>query len=159
MALRNTDHPRPHPLAGYLTTREAAAHLSMSYWHFMHLVEAEKIPGMRIVDRWLFSPADLDAYRRSTKSGAITDLAHSALTTPTVALTPRQREICEAIVSGSRPAEIARQQQQSRQAVHAQIALIREKLAALTAAPVTLIPRARSARHRSAAYSIVPLME
>jgi excisionase family DNA binding protein len=119
---------RPNPFHGYLTTREAATYLHMSYWHFMHLVEANRIPGTRIVDRWLFSPADLDEYRRSTKSGELTELAQTALQIPYTILTPRQQSICEALLTGSRPAEIARQQQQSRQAVHAQIALIREKV-------------------------------
>jgi excisionase family DNA binding protein len=119
---------RPNPLNGYLTTREAASYLRMSYWHFMHLVEANRIPGIRIVDRWLFSPADLDDYRRSTKSGEIIELARTALGASHVALTARQRLICEAIIAGNRPAEIARQQNQSRQAVHAQLASIREKV-------------------------------
>ncbi len=116
-------------LAGYLTTREAAVHLNMSYWHFMHLVEDERIHGIRILDRWLFTQEDLDVYRRSTKSGEILELARTALSSPHLALTPRQHAICEALTAGSRPADIARQQNQTRQAVHAQIALIREKMA------------------------------
>lgn len=129
MALYKSElNHRTNPLYGYLTTRESAAYLHMSYWHFMHLVEADRIQGLRIVDRWLFSPADLDTYRHSTKTGAIIHLAQNALHSPYVNLTPRQRVICEAIVAGNRPAEIARQQQQSRQAVHAQLALIREKM-------------------------------
>lgn len=129
MALSTRDlPPRLRHLNGYLTTREAAAHLNMSYWHFMHLVEAARIPGIRVVDRWLFSPADLETYRRSTKSGEVTALARTALASRQIALTTRQRAICEALSTGTRPAEIARQQAQSRQAVHAQIAQIREKL-------------------------------
>ena len=130
MALRTPELPsyRPNPLSGYLTTREAATHLGMSYWHFMHLVEANRIPGIRVVDRWLFSPVDLDDYRKSTRSGEITELARLALSSPDITLTPRQLAICEAIANGQRPADIARQQQQSRQAVHAQLALIREKV-------------------------------
>lgn len=139
MALSHHDLPyRSHPLQGYLTTREAARYLNMSYWHFMHLVEAERIQGYRIVDRWLFSPADLDSYRRTTKSGAIIDLAHQALSETQVNLTPRQKSICEAILAGLRPAEIARQQKQTRQAVHAQLALIREKLSLLSPTPPPL---------------------
>ncbi len=156
MALRKTDLPyRPNPLNGYLTTREAAAHLNMSYWHFMHLVEANRIPGIRVVDRWLFSPADLDSYRRSTKSGELTSLAQAALDASTITLTARQRAICEGIVAGNRPAEIARQQQQSRQAVHAQLALIREKLQQISAfAKPTPLP---SSHRRPPAFT--PLME
>jgi excisionase family DNA binding protein len=158
MAVRSSDHPHPNPLSGYLTTREAAAHLNMSYWHFMHLVEAEKIRGIRIVDRWLFSPADLEAYRRSTKSGAIADLARTALDSPHLTLTPRQRAICQAIADGQRPAQIARQQQQSRQAVHAQIALIREKVAAL--APLPAVARVRrTASAHPPRFTTAPLME
>jgi excisionase family DNA binding protein len=131
---------RPNPLNGYLTTREAASYLQMSYWHFMHLVEANRIPGIRIVDRWLFSPPDLDDYRRSTRSGETIELARTALNTSQVSLTPRQRSICEAITAGLRPAEIARQQQQSRQAVHAQLALIREKVQQITPPKSSLLP-------------------
>lgn len=129
MALRTPEPPyRPNPLAGYLTTREAANRLGMSYWHFMHLVEAQRIPGIRVVDRWLFNTADLDDYRKSTRSGEITELARLALSSPDITLTPRQTSICQAITAGQRPADIARQQQQSRQAVHAQLTLIREKV-------------------------------
>jgi|GEM_PF-3000378 len=161
MALRSNDLPyRPNPLNGYLTTREASTYLQMSYWHFMHLVEANRIPGIRIVDRWLFSPPDLDTYRRSTKSGEISHIAQSALDSPHVTLTARQRAICEAIVSGHRPAEIARQQQQSRQAVHAQLSLIREKLLQSTLladkTSHTITPLPRSHHHT---FSPNPLME
>ncbi len=155
MALRKPEPShRPNPLSGYLTTREAANHLGMSYWHFMHLVEAERIPGIRVVDRWLFSPADLEAYRRSTRSGEITELARRALSLPDITLTPRQQAICQAIADGQRPAEIARQQQQSRQAVHAQLTLIREKVHSfLTTAPK---PPARAPRRRSTFTSSPP---
>ncbi len=143
MALRTTESSqRPNPLLGYLTTREAATYLGMSYWHFMHLVEAERIHGLRVVDRWLFAPVDLDIYRRSTRSGEIAELARIALSSPDIALTPRQATICEAIANGSRPADIARQQQQSRQAVHAQLALIREKVSTHLAQRPTPKPRA-----------------
>ena len=129
MALRTTESAqRPNPLHGYVTTREAATYLGMSYWHFMHLVEANRIPGIRVVDRWLFKPTDLDAYRRTTRSGEIAELARIALSSPDITLTPRQTTICDALTQGLRPADIARQQQQSRQAVHAQLALIRDKV-------------------------------
>jgi excisionase family DNA binding protein len=142
MALRTPEPSsyRPHPLTGYLTTREAAQYLGMSYWHFMHLVEADRIPGMRIVDRWLFNPTDLDTYRKSTRSGEITELARLALSSPDIALTPRQRAICDALTAGQKPADIARQQQQSRQAVHAQITLIREKVQQHPPLPYPLPP-------------------
>lgn len=143
MALRTTEsNQRPNPLNGYLTTREAATYLSMSYWHFMHLVEANRIHGLRVVDRWLFAPKDLDTYRRSTRSGEIAELARIALSSPDIPLTPRQTTICEALIAGARPAEIARQQSQSRQAVHAQLALIREKVQTYQALHPAPKPRA-----------------
>jgi excisionase family DNA binding protein len=163
MALRRPEpsSPRPNPLTGYLTTREAADYLGMSYWHFMHLVEDQRIPGMRIVDRWLFAPVDLDAYRRSTRSGEIAELARLALSSATVVLTPRQRTICEAIATGQRPADIARQQQQSRQAVHAQLALIREKVNHTRTESAPTAPRRRTAfpSHPPHLATALPLMD
>src|SRR6266700_5825754 len=114
-------------LNGILTTHEAAKQLDLSYWHFMHLVEAGRIPGVRVVDRWLFSPNDLDAYRRS-KYGELEDLAKTALEHPAIDLTEKQEIICRYLVNSERPSEIARKLQQSRQAVHSQITLIREKV-------------------------------
>jgi len=110
-----------------LTTHEAARQLDLSYWHFMHLVEAGRIPGVRVVDRWLFSPTDLDDYRRS-KYGELEDMAKLALEHPAVDLTEKQETICRYLVNSERPSEIARKLQQSRQAVHSQITLIREKV-------------------------------
>lgn len=162
MALRTPEpSQRPNPLVGYLTTREAAEQLGMSYWHFMHLVEAQRIPGIRIVDRWLFSPADLEAYRRSTRSGEITELARLALSSPAVTLTPRQFTICEAIVNGQRPADIARHQQQSRQAVHAQLTLIREKVNNIQLSPAPRPTRRRPTfpTHPPHIATATPLME
>ena len=82
---------------------------------------------MRVVDRWLFSPSDLDAYRRS-KYGELEDLAKTALEHPLIDLTEKQETICRYLVNSERPSEIARKLQQSRQAVHSQITLIREKV-------------------------------
>jgi len=82
---------------------------------------------VRVVDRWLFSPVDLDAYRRS-KYGELEDLAKTALEHPAVDLTEKQETICRYLVDSRRPSEIARMLQQSRQAVHSQITLIREKV-------------------------------
>ncbi len=128
MALRSDElHRNLQHLNGMLTTHEAAAQLDLSYWHFMHLVEAGRIRGMRVVDRWLFSPTDLDAYRRS-KYGELEDLARMALEHPLVDLTEKQETICRYLVSSERPSQIARKLQQSRQAVHSQITLIREKV-------------------------------
>ena len=94
MALRSDElHDNLKHLDGMLTTREAAEQLRMSYWHFMHLVESKRIPGMRIVDRWLFSPTDLDDYRRS-KYGELEDMARLALDHPAVELTEKQEHIC-----------------------------------------------------------------
>ncbi len=115
-------------LNGMLTTHEAAKQLDLSYWHFMHLVEAGRIPGVRVVDRWLFSPNDLNDYRRS-KYGELEDLANLALDHPGVDLTEKQATICRYLTSNERPSDIARKLQQSRQAVHSQISLIREKVA------------------------------
>src|SRR6266851_954627 len=128
MALRSDElHYNLQHLNGMLTTHEAAKQLDLSYWHFMHLVEKGRIPGMRVVDRWLFSPVDLDDYRRS-KYGELEDLAKTALEHPGVDLTEKQEAVCRYLVNSERPSQIARKLQQSRQAVHSQITLIREKV-------------------------------
>lgn len=128
MALRSDElHYNLQHLNGMLTTHEAAKQLDLSYWHFMHLVEAGRIPGVRVVDRWLFSPIDLDEYRRS-KYGELEDMAKTALEHPAVGLTEKQETICRYLVNSERPSQIARKLQQSRQAVHSQITLIREKV-------------------------------
>jgi excisionase family DNA binding protein len=128
MALRSDELNQYHVQhLGMLTTHEAARHLDLSYWHFMHLVEAGRIPGIRVVDRWLFSPVDLNAYHRS-KFGQLEDLARTALDHPGVDLTEKQTAICHCLLNHERPSAIARNLQQSRQAVHSQITLIREKV-------------------------------
>src|SRR6202521_1129067 len=127
MALRSDElHYNLQHLNGMLTTHEAAKQLDLSYWHFMHLVEAARIPGIRVGDRWLFSPGDLDDYRRS-KFGELEDMARMALEVPRIVLTEKQGIIFRHLLSNQRPSEIARQLQQSRQAVHSQISLIRGK--------------------------------
>jgi excisionase family DNA binding protein len=140
MALRSDElHHNLQHLNGMLTTHEAAKHLDLSYWHFMHLVEKGLIPGIRVVDRWLFSPTDLNEYRRR-KYGQLEDMAKTALEHPSVELTEKQEVICQFLVNGERPSEIARKLKQSRQAVHSQITLIREKVSRiqpLKAAPQT----------------------
>src|SRR5258708_17828019 len=131
MALRSDElHVNLQHLNGMLTTNEAARHLDLSYWHFMHLVEAGRIPGIRVVDRWLFSPADLNEYRRS-RYGRLEDMARLALDHPDIELTEKQEIICRYLASSERPSDIARTLQQSRQAVHSQLALIREKVTRL----------------------------
>jgi excisionase family DNA binding protein len=130
-----------------LTTHEAAKQLDLSYWHFMHLVEAGRIPGVRVVDRWLFSLDDLDEYRRS-KYGALEDLARTALTHTAVNLTEKQSTICHYLSANKRPSEIARILQQSRQAVHSQIALIREKVTRYMLQANSSPGQRRSARNR-----------
>lgn len=128
MALRSDElHYNLQHLNGMLTTHEAAKHLDLSYWHFMHLVEAGRIPGVRVVDRWLFSPNDLNEYRRS-KYGELEDMARTAIDHPAIDLTEKQEVICRYLSNSERPSDIARKLQQSRQAVHSQIALIREKV-------------------------------
>lgn len=128
MALRSDElHYNLQHLSGMLTTHEAAKHLDLSYWHFMHLVEKGLIPGVRIVDRWLFSPNDLNEYRRK-KYGQLEDMAKIALEHPAVELTEKQATICHYLAKSERPSEIARILNHSRQAVHSQIALIREKV-------------------------------
>jgi hypothetical protein len=143
-------------LNSMLTTHEAARHLDLSYWHFMHLVEAGRIPGVRVVDRWLFSPDDLNDYRRS-KFGELEDLARIALESPQIELTEKQTIICQYLLTNERPSEIARKLQQSRQAVHSQISLIREKVTRLQNAvllssdlvgPSATTPIKRTARRR-----------
>jgi excisionase family DNA binding protein len=129
MALRSDElHYNLQHLNGMLTTHEAARELDLSYWHFMHLVEAGRIPGVRVVDRWLFSPEDLDEYRRS-KYGELESIARTALEHPAIDLTEKQETICRYLASSERPSDIARKLQQSRQAVHSQIVLIKEKVA------------------------------
>ena len=128
MALRSDElHQNLQHLNGMLTTHEAAKHLDLSYWHFMHLVEKGHIPGVRVVDRWLFSPTDLNEYRRR-KYGQLEEMAKTALEHPSVELTDKQEIICQYLVSSDRPSEIARKLSHSRQAVHSQITLIREKV-------------------------------
>src|SRR5438093_2551242 len=132
MALRSDElHRNLQHLNGRLTTHEAAKQLDLSYWHFMYIVEKGRIPGMRVVDRWLFSPIDLDEYRRS-KFGELEDMAKTALEHPNVGLTEKQETICRYLINSERPSQIARKLQQSRQAVHSQITLIREKVTRIT---------------------------
>jgi len=135
MAIRSNDlHTDMHYLNSMLTTHEAAKQLDLSYWHFMHLVEAGRITGIRVVDRWLFSPDALQEYRRN-KFGELEDLARAALNHPRIDLTKKQATICRYLITNERPSEIARKLQQSRQAVHSQITLIREKVARSKAEP------------------------
>lgn len=143
MALRSDElHYNLQHLNGMLTTHEAAKHLDLSYWHFMHLVEAGRIPGVRVVDRWLFSPNDLNEYRRS-RYGGLEDMARLALEHPDVELTEKQEVICRYLASSERPSDIARKLQQSRQAVHSQITLIREKVSRIQPQQDTSTARSR----------------
>lgn len=135
MVLRSEElHSNLQHLNSMLTTHEAAKKLDLSYWHFMHLVEAGRIPGVRVVDRWLFSPDDLNDYRRS-KYGALEDMAKVALEHPAIDLTEKQATICRYLLENERPSGIARKLQQSRQAVHSQISLIREKVSRTQTSP------------------------
>ncbi|HLG62962.1 MAG TPA: helix-turn-helix domain-containing protein [Ktedonosporobacter sp.] len=147
MVLRSDElHRNLQHLNGMLTTHEAAKQLDLSYWHFMHLVEAGRIPGVRVVDRWLFSPDDLDDYRRS-KYGKLEDMARAALSHPAIDLTEKQATICQYLIDNQRPSEIARKLHQSRQAVHSQISLIREKVSRNQAEPadnVSVLDRCNS---------------
>ncbi len=148
MALRSDElHASLQHLNGMLTTHEAAKHLDLSYWHFMHLVEAGRIPGMRVVDRWLFSPNDLNEYRRS-RYGELEDLASTALEHPDVGLTEKQEIICRFLVNSERPSDIARKLQQSRQAVHSQITLIREKVTRAQTLQTTDTPPPKHITHK-----------
>lgn len=140
MAIRSEElHQNLQHLNGMLTTHEAAKQLDLSYWHFMHLVEAGRIPGVRVVDRWLFSPDDLNDYRRS-KYGKLEDMAVMALSNPAVNLTERQETICQSLLRNERPSDIARKLQQSRQAVHSQISLIKEKVSRFHPSPELPVP-------------------
>src|SRR2546428_12954173 len=79
MALRSDElHRNLQHLNAMLTTHEAAKQLDLSYWHFMHLVEAGRIPGVGVVDPGPLSPSDLDAYRRSN-DGELEDIARTGL--------------------------------------------------------------------------------
>jgi len=157
MVLRSDGlHGNLQHLNGMLTTHEAAKQLDLSYWHFMHLVEAGRIPGVRIVDRWLFSPGDLDDYRRS-KYGELEDLARAALEHPAIGLTEKQETICRHLINNERPSDIARKLQQSRQAVHSQISLIREKVSRTQQAPIppdSMISTRRTTRNKRASLSL-----
>ena len=149
MALRSDElHRNLQHLNGLMTTHEAAKQLDLSYWHFMHLVEAGRIPGVRVVDRWLFSPDDLDDYKRS-KYGELEDMARTALEHPAVGLTEKQETICRYLIDNERPSAIARKLQQSRQAVHSQITLIKEKVSRILVEPRTPSPQrpSRSKQH------------
>jgi DNA-binding CsgD family transcriptional regulator len=138
MALRGEELPnRLQSLSGLLNSHESAKQLQMTYWHFMRLVEAGRIRGMRVVDRWLFDPEDLEDYRRS-RFGDLEDAARTALSRKDVALTEKQERLCRHILDGRRPSEIAREFQTSRQAIHAQIGIIREKV---TRSDSTFLPR------------------
>ncbi len=149
MALRSDElHYNLQHLNGMLTTHEAAKHLDLSYWHFMHLVEAGRIPGVRVVDRWLFSPNDLNEYRRS-RYGGLEDMARLALDHPDVELTEKQEIICRYLANSERPSDIARKLQQSRQAVHSQITLIREKVSRIQPQQDTKNSRSRKRLTRS----------
>jgi excisionase family DNA binding protein len=137
MALRSDElHQNLQHLNGMLTTHEAAKHLDLSYWHFMHLVEKGLIPGVRVVDRWLFFPTDLNEYRRR-KYGQLEDMAKTALEHPSVELTEKQEIICQYLLSSERPSEIARKLKHSRQAVHSQITLIKEKVSRIQSLKAT----------------------
>lgn len=128
MALRGEELPnRLQSLSGLLTSHESAERLQMTYWHFMRLVESGRIRGMRVVDRWLFDPEDLEEYRRS-RFGDLEDAARAALSRKDVALTEKQERLCRQILDGRRPSDIARDFQLSRQAIHAQIGIIRDKV-------------------------------
>lgn len=159
MALRSDElHYSLQHLNGMLTTHEAAKHLGLSYWHFMHLVEAGRIPGVRVVDRWLFSPDDLNEYRHS-RYGGLEDMARLALDHPGVCLTEKQEIICRYLTNSERPSEIARTLQQSRQAVHSQIALIREKVTRVQASPNATNepkPKKRLARKKNTPIPLRP---
>lgn len=159
MALRSDElHHSLHHLHSMLTAHEAAKHLDLSYWHFMHLVEAGRIPGIRVVDRWLFSPNDLNDYRRS-KYGELEDMAALALDHPNVELTEKQAIICRYLAHSTRPSDIARTLQQSRQAVHAQISLIREKVTRLQlsqTAPNVQKPPKRLSRTKKVPIPLTP---
>jgi excisionase family DNA binding protein len=128
MALRGEELPsRLQSLSGLLTSHQSAEYLQLTYWHFMRLVESGRIRGMRVVDRWLFDPEDLEEYRRS-RFGDLEDAARAALSRKEVTLTAKQERLCRQILDGRRPSDIARDLQLSRQAIHAQLGIIRDKV-------------------------------
>ncbi len=112
---------------GLLTPRQAAARLNRSYSHIMHLLERGELSGAKLFDRWLLTLDDLAAYR-DRRYGALRDLACAALDEPGARLTARQRSICAGLAREETSSEVARHLGISRQAVHAQIALIRRKV-------------------------------
>lgn len=111
-----------------VTPREAAEILNRSYSHIMHMLERGQLTGIKLLDRcWLLSIHDLDTYR-DRRYGSLRDLARSALEHPRVRLTAKQRRICEALAREITASDVARVLGVSRQAVHAQINLIRRKV-------------------------------
>ena len=113
--------------AGFVSPREAAESLNRSYSHIMHLLERGQMSGTKFLDRWLLSPADLAAYR-DRRYGAARDLARAALGYPGIHLTARQQRICEELARERTCSDVARTLGISRQAIHAQLTLIRRKL-------------------------------
>ena len=73
-------------------------------------------------------------------------VARIALDHPHIDLTEKQAAICRYLVENERPSEIARKLQQSRQAVHSQITLIREKVSRSQAEPSPLNPQSKTPR-------------
>lgn len=113
--------------SGFVTPKEAAATLNRSYSHIMHMLERGEMSGAKILDRWLLSPDDLAAYR-DRRYGAVRDLARAALENTEIRLTARQQRICEALAAERTCSDVARDLGISRQAVHAQLTLVRRKL-------------------------------
>lgn len=113
--------------SGFITPKEAAEYLNRSYSHIMHMLERGEMNGAKLLDRWLISPADLAAYR-DRRYGVVRDLARVALEHPGIRLTARQQHICEALARECTCSDVARDLGISRQAVHAQLTLIRRKL-------------------------------
>ena len=98
----------------------------------MHMLERGELNGRKLLDRWLLSPDDLAAYR-NRRYGAHRDLARAALAAPGVRLTARQQRICEALACEKTLSDVARDLGISRQAVHAQLPLIRRKVGGVPA--------------------------
>jgi hypothetical protein len=68
---------------------------------------------------------------------------------PAVGLTEKQEAICRYLLANERPSTIARKLQQSRQAVHSQVTLIKEKVSRTQTEPTNPSPQRTRSKQKS----------
>jgi DNA-binding CsgD family transcriptional regulator len=78
----------------------------------------------------------------------------AAIDHPDINLTEKQETICRYLIENERPSKIAHKLQQSRQAVHSQISLIREKVSRTQADAATPPAPRRATRSKRNALTI-----